>query len=849
VTTPFDQIPSDKKTEMTYWDAGWIRTSKDPANPKVRFDYFAQGWQRTRTLDGHPNLGMSWDYFPDGLMKERHDRDGGFVSYEYDSNGNLLKAFDQSGVSDDRESPFDIGATYDWLDRPVEVRDKKLSEPGYRTTKYDYDLNGNVEVREDQGRRHTFTYDQADWLRTQIDEGTDAATCSDDRRIVNDWGATGWESERTIRRGCEPSPALRQNTRWEWFSNGLLKTLTTKNQNGVVLESHDVSYETDSGIYMNGHRIKDTFTLDKPGTPVGPDGTDPCPTGCTARWEYDPRDRLRVHENGKGTRTVYDLDPAGNVVKETVTGGLDPGTRDLTYAGNQLQTVTDDGTTTKYWYDALGRLDCITTLAGSADICRASDSTSPPAALVADYNYDPLDRLTSYRAFLGGSIQDRAAYTYDALDRVSSEEENHPGTQNDRTTSFAYQGLTSLVTKETATGTDAGVKSYSYDVYGNRLSLMDTPSGQQTKDYLYAYDVHGSTSLLVQESGLQQGQVEAAYGYTPYGSEDPELTEGGPNEDVEEDDGLVRNPLNPYRYSARRLDSGSQSLDMGARRFSTGDLRFLQQDFLSSALDDLSLSLDPLTQNRFALAGGNPVSFVEWDGHRVAGDGEGAGAKNPAPLAGGDVGGRPAFTTLDPGDVVSLSVTFREFSEAPVEDRIRWFDWFQGEFNTEGWFNAQRGVLRGFRYAGLADWNWANESWSSVVDAAILHGIQGGMAIHEGRDPQGRNRASEAWAHFFGALQPSPEGARSATLPMLRDLWVEGEQVSTRVGTRRAGSMERIPTLGEWNVFEASEDYRSAVEEGILFDPRIESQTYQGTQLMYGLTIYPTVECPVSRCG
>jgi hypothetical protein len=33
------------------------------------------------------------------------------------------------------------------------------------------------------------------------------------------------------------------------------------------------------------------------------------------------------------------------------------------------------------------------------------------------------------------------------------------------------------------------------------------------------------------------------------------------------------------------------------------------------ALDDLSLTLDPLTQNRYALTGANPVSFVEIDGH------------------------------------------------------------------------------------------------------------------------------------------------------------------------------------------------------------------------------------------
>ncbi len=42
---------------------------------------------------------------------------------------------------------------------------------------------------------------------------------------------------------------------------------------------------------------------------------------------------------------------------------------------------------------------------------------------------------------------------------------------------------------------------------------------------------------------------------------------------------------------------------------------FLQRDQFAGALADLGLALDPLTQNRYALAGGNPISYVEWDGH------------------------------------------------------------------------------------------------------------------------------------------------------------------------------------------------------------------------------------------
>ncbi len=61
--------------------------------------------------------------------------------------------------------------------------------------------------------------------------------------------------------------------------------------------------------------------------------------------------------------------------------------------------------------------------------------------------------------------------------------------------------------------------------------------------------------------------------------------------------------------------SGAGGYDMGARRFGPDLGSFLQQDQFSGALADLGLALDPLTQNRYALAGGNPISYVEWDGH------------------------------------------------------------------------------------------------------------------------------------------------------------------------------------------------------------------------------------------
>src|SRR5215472_14386503 len=77
------------------------------------------------------------------------------------------------------------------------------------------------------------------------------------------------------------------------------------------------------------------------------------------------------------------------------------------------------------------------------------------------------------------------------------------------------------------------------------------------------------------------------------------------------------------------MDTGSNTVDMGARRFGPDVSRFLTPDLFFGALSNLSLSLDPITQNRYGLAGGNPISFREWDGHQFITDGGGGAATSP----------------------------------------------------------------------------------------------------------------------------------------------------------------------------------------------------------------------------
>jgi RHS repeat-associated protein len=622
-------VGADKKTTLTLFDPGWIATSDEPGQPRLHYDYTAEGWQATRTSERaggglDTSRAMSWSYYLDGALKQRTDRGGQSSSYTYDPDNLLLTAREATGLTSSDESAYDLDAAYDGQNRPAKIRRKKQNTSDFTVSTLGYDLNGNTTRREDNrqesaagalvktGRQYTFGYDGADWLTSQIDLGDDPAGSSDDRRTTTGYTPTGWQNSRTIDKsngagGWNPL----QTTNWTYYANGKLDTLKTTNAAGTVVESHTVGYTDTNGVYANGHRTRDTYTLQ------GPDSTAPCrSTACTATYTYDPRDRLIRNDDGHGTVTGYSLDTAGNVTAETRNGTT---SKTYTYTGDQLATVTAGGSTQKHWYDPEGNLDCVTLETGSHADCITATGQTTSAKVVADYGYDYLDRLASIRTFLTdgttSTADDTASYTYDALDRVTRQTEQH-GTAPARTTVFDHLALTDQISREQHS-TSAGptrTKTYSYDAAGHRLGMTDTPNGGTPTPYTYGYDVHGSVSLLLNATG----SASAAYGYTAYGEIDKALSKGDTNDD---------DPLNPYRYTGKRYDSGSGTLDMGARRFGPGPNRFLQRDQYNGALANLSLSTDPLSQNRYSLAGGNPISFIEVDGHIVTEDGTGTATR------------------------------------------------------------------------------------------------------------------------------------------------------------------------------------------------------------------------------
>jgi RHS repeat-associated protein len=377
------------------------------------------------------------------------------------------------------------------------------------------------------------------------------------------------------------------------------------------MQTHTLGYEDAGGIYVNGNVTSDVVGLASP--------TAPCPVAspCTLSYAYDAKDRLISYGNGRGGSTTYTMLPNSMLKTEAFDNGTTKWTKTYSYNaanGVQLnslkkdQTLPSASTLTRRFFYTHGNIVCVThddpTVSSRSD-CPAPQGASISPRLDESYGYDDLDRLSGYHAYAASTQTDSGQWTYDGLDRVSSEQETHAVGSVNRTTSFDYPGLSSDAAKETWTGSGATTRTYSYDVSRNKIGVNDTA---RSSNLLYAYNPRGDVTQLLTLAGTAQ----AAYGYRPYGDE-----EQGSNAMSQGDTATqtAAGPQNNYRFSAKRFDTANKQINMGARFFSPDYGSFIQEDYLRDALDDVDLASDPLTGTRYGLTGGNPINFVEVDGH------------------------------------------------------------------------------------------------------------------------------------------------------------------------------------------------------------------------------------------
>ncbi|ORT59515.1 DNRLRE domain-containing protein [Streptomyces sp. CB03238] len=477
-------------------------------------------------------------------------------TYRYDVNGLLSEVKDLSpGAKADAYT-----MTYDELNQLSKV-EEKLGSTVKNTTALTYDANGNPVTT-----THDVTWSKSEYdVRDMINKITNADSPTAGNQQITTFTYTD--------RG-QPLKQVKPNGNtvdYGYWLNGAVKSQVEKKSGGTVVASHDLEYDP------NGNRSKDTAKVMNADNPA--DYLDTVST-----FAYDPQDRIaKVTKTGDAAGTEeYVYDGNSNIVEQTM------GTAKTlsTYDRNRLLKTTTGGVSATYNYDPLGRLDTV----------------SSNGSVQEKYAYDGFDRIAKHTAGTGTSAKS-TTYVYDAFDRTASQTTS--GTSG-KTTLFTYLGMESKVLREEVAG--KATKSYQYSPWGQKLTQIKHNT-DATKEYSqYLYHPKGDVEAVTKDDG----NTRATYGYTAYGSDDEKQFTGADKPDAANPD---KEQYNNYRYNAHRYDDGSGTYDMGFRNYDPGLNRFLTRDMYGGALDDMSLATDPYTGNRYAFAGGNPISFVEIDGH------------------------------------------------------------------------------------------------------------------------------------------------------------------------------------------------------------------------------------------
>nr|WP_232789022.1 DNRLRE domain-containing protein [Streptomyces odonnellii] len=477
-------------------------------------------------------------------------------TYKYDTNGNMVEVKDNSPGA--RIDTYRIG--YDGRNQ-VSKAEEIAAGAVKNTTAMTYDENGNPLTSTHDLTWSKIEYDERDLVEKVTN--ADSPTAGNQQISTMTYTARGMLLQQT-----KPNGNTLDMT---YYLDGSVKQSLEKTSGGTVVSQHDLEYSP------NGHRSKDVLKL------MNADDNSAYINN-TYTFDYDPQDRIaKVTKAGdKPSAESYTYDRNSNIIEQTVEGT----TMSHRYDRNRLLSSSSDGITSTYNYDPLGRLDTV----------------SSGGQTEEKYYYDGFDRTVKARAGTGASAV-TTSYVFDPFDRTVSQTTS--GAES-KTTVFSYLGLDNQVLREELNG--KADKSYQY-----------LPSGQQatqikhkddgTREYShYVTSPRGDVEAITKENG----STRATYGYTAYGSNDDDQFTGADKPDAANPG---KDSYNAIRFNSARWDGASGTYDMGFRNYDPGLNRFLTRDSYGGALADMSLATDPFTGNRYAFAGGNPISFIEIDGH------------------------------------------------------------------------------------------------------------------------------------------------------------------------------------------------------------------------------------------
>ncbi|RKR87797.1 intein/RHS repeat-associated protein [Micromonospora pisi] len=549
---------TDAKFTITYNGGSAVKTVNQTQNTNVwislgSYSFVEEGAQKITVTDQATGKVLA-----DAVKLVRNnsgdvDNEKKEFTYRYNPNGLMVEVKDLSpGAKNDR---YEIG--YDELNQIATVKEF-AGTTLKNTTALTYDPNGNPLTSTHDLTWSEIVYDDRDMVAKVTN--ADSATAGNQQISTFTYTARG-QMLKQVKPGGN-------TVDFEYFLDGATRHQVEKTSAGTTVAEHTLEYSA------NGHPSKDVLKL------MNADNSSDYIDN-TYAFSYDPQDRVtRIDKTGDSTAVeTYTYDANSNVVAQTVDGS----TATNRYDRNRLHSATSSGVTSTYNYDPLGRLDTV----------------SIGGQRAQKYYYDGFDRTAKTTAGTGATAKS-TTYVYDPFDRTTSR------TVGSKTTAFTYLGMDNQVLREEVAG--KATKSYQYAPWGQQLTQIKHKDDSSREYSQFVYRPRGDVEAITKEDG----NTRATYGYTAYGKDDESQFTGvdKPGAAAEGEE-----PYNAFRFNASRWDSGSGTYDMGFRNYDPGLNRFLTRDMYGGAMADMGLGLDPFTGNRYAFAGGNPVSFVELDGH------------------------------------------------------------------------------------------------------------------------------------------------------------------------------------------------------------------------------------------
>ncbi len=435
-------------------------------------------------------------------LYKKIDRNGNYLRYEYDTEGNLTSVTDNTGrkiiftyqsgnlvsVQDPAGREWKYGysnGNLTYVEDPLGHREKyyyenstipstitKIEDKRGNELSFEYQIRTSVELQGELSDPSAIIYDsygrvskitdalgneciidngdpdsliQQDITVTKMNGQSETYSFDDEGRCVKrdiagvGYEEYGWDDYNNVTSYRDYNGNVRQFTFDEEWRDVLTETNAL---NGVIERQYDSTYR--KKIYQKDTLGRETeWDLGSAGNIVSE--TDPLDNSIT--YTYDSAGRVLTETDKEGNTTTYEYSYYGHMKRKT-----DPeeGIWRFSYdvVGNKTAEVDPEGHVTYYLYDDLNRVTRITNPDLTTKLYAYDNegnlaSETDENGNVTEYEYDALNRLVKKIDALNGET----SYTYNAMGSLISETD-----ANSNTTYYAYDGVNRLIKKTDAEG-------------------------------------------------------------------------------------------------------------------------------------------------------------------------------------------------------------------------------------------------------------------------------------------------------------------------------------------------------------------------------------------------------------